>query len=99
VAESTNNNLVRILKKTVAENQRNWNNSLHNYLWDDRVTTKEAIVNSPYFLVYRKEVILPNKLYLPSLHLAQDSRGQPSSVIQQRIDTLLMLEEEREKEK
>jgi hypothetical protein len=31
--------------------------------------------------------------------LAQDSGGQPSSVIQQRIDTLLMLEEEREKAK
>jgi hypothetical protein len=40
-----------------------------------------------------------NRLYLSSLQLAQGSRGQPSSVIQQRIDTLLMLEEEREKEK
>jgi hypothetical protein len=99
VAESTNKNLVRILKKTVADNQRNWHSSLHNALWDDRVTPKEAIGNSPYFLVYRQEAILPNGLYLPSLHLAQDSRGQPSSVIQQRIDTLLMLEEEREKEK
>jgi hypothetical protein len=99
VAESTNKNLVRILKKTVADNQRNWHSSLHNALWDDRVTPKEAIGNSPYFLVYGQEAILPNGLYLPSLQLAQDSRGQPSSVIQQRIDTLLMLEEEREKEK
>ena len=47
VAESTNKNLVRILKKTVADNQRNWHNSLHNALWDDRVTPNEAIGNSP----------------------------------------------------
>jgi hypothetical protein len=50
-------------------------------------------------MVYKQESILPNGLYLPSLQLAQASRGHPSSVIQQRIDTLLMLEEEREKEK
>jgi hypothetical protein len=61
------------------------------------VTPKEAIGKSLYFLVYGKEVILPNILYLPSLQLARESRGQPSSTLQQRIDTLLMLDEEREK--
>jgi hypothetical protein len=99
VAESTNKNLVRILKKIVVDNQRNWHSSLHNDLWADRVTSKESIGNSPYFLVYGQESILPNELYLPSIQLAQDSIEDPSSFIQQRIDTLLMLEEEREKEK
>jgi hypothetical protein len=99
VAESTNKNLVRIAKKIVAYNQRNWHISLHNDLWSDEVTPKEAIGKSPYFMVYGQEAILPNGLYLPSLQLARGSRGQPSSVIQQRIDTLLMLEEEMEKEK
>jgi hypothetical protein len=92
VAESTNKNLVRILKKIVVNNQRNWHNLLHNALWADRVTPKEAIGNSPYFLVYGQEVILPNGLYLTSLQLAQDSNGDPSSVIQKIIDTLLILE-------
>jgi hypothetical protein len=99
VAESTNKNLVRILNKMVVDNQRNWHNLLHNALWDDRVTPKEAIGNSPYFLVYGQEAILSNGLYLPSLQLAQDSIGEPLSVIQQRTDTLLMLEEEGEKDK
>jgi hypothetical protein len=84
---------VRILKKIVVKNQRNWHNSLYNALWADRVTPKEAIGNFPYFVVYGQEAILPNGLYLPSLQLAQDSRGHPSSFIQQRIDTLFMLEE------
>jgi hypothetical protein len=99
VAESTNKNLVRILNKMVVDNQRNWHNLLHNALWADRVTPKEAIGNSPYFLVYGQEAILSNGLYLPSLQLAQDSIGEPLSVIQQRTDTLLMLEEEGEKAK
>jgi hypothetical protein len=82
VAESTNKNLVRILKKMVIDNQRNWHNQLYNALWDDRVTPKEAVGNSPYFLVYGQEAILPNGLYLPSLQLAQDSNEEPSSAIQ-----------------
>jgi hypothetical protein len=98
VVESTDKNLVRILKKIVAKNHRNWR-SIHNALWEDRVTPKDGIGNSPYFLVYGQEAILPNGLYLSSLQLALGSRGKPSPVIQQRIDTLLMLEEEREKEK
>jgi hypothetical protein len=99
VAESTNKNLVRILKKMVTDNQINWHNQLHNALWTDRVTPKEAIGNSLYFLVYGKEAILPNGIYLPSLQLAQDSNEEPSLTMQQRINTLLMLEEEREKAK
>ena len=75
----------------VADNQRNCDNLLHNALWEYRVTPKEAIGNSLYFLVYGQEVILQNGIYLPFLQLAQESGGQPSSIIQQRIDTLLML--------
>jgi len=99
VGKTTNKNLVRILKKMVVDNQRNCHNLLHNALWEDRVTPKEDVGNYPYFLLYRQESILLNDIYLPSLQLAQYSRGQPSSIIQQRIDTLLMLEEEREKDK
>jgi hypothetical protein len=60
---------------------------------------KEAIGNSLYFILYGKVAIVSNELYLPYLHLSQASRGHPSSAIQQRIDTLLMLDEEREKVK
>ena len=90
---------MRILEKTIADNKRNWHNLLHNSLWANRVTPKEAIGNSPYFLVYGQESILSNVLYLPSLQLAQDSNEEPSSSMQQIINTLLMLEEEREKAK
>jgi hypothetical protein len=99
VVESTNKNLVIILKKTVTYNQINWHNQIHNALWADRVMPKEVVGNFAYFLVYGQEAILPNGLYLPSLQLAQDSNEEPSSSMQQRIDTLLMLEDQREKAK
>lgn len=52
VVESANKNLIIILKKKSIENQRNWHNSLSNSLWEDWVTPKVALGNSPYFLVY-----------------------------------------------
>jgi hypothetical protein len=91
VEESTNKNIVRISKKMVEYSKTNWHNLLHKSIWADRVTPKEAIGNFSYFLVYGKESILLNGIYLPSLQLAQDSNGEPSSAIQQRIDTQLML--------
>ena len=99
VAESTNKNLLRIIKKTVVENQRDWHNELDNTLWADRVTPRISLGTSPYFLVYGKEAILPPNIYLPSLQLTQSSRGWSSNVLQTRIDTLIKLKEERIKEK
>ena len=44
LAESTNKNLIRNVKKTVIENQRNWNVALPNALWDDKVTPKNSLI-------------------------------------------------------
>jgi hypothetical protein len=70
LAESTNKNLIKIIKRTVDENKKNWHNALVNALWADRVTQKVAIGNSPFFLVYGREAILPQHILLPSLQLS-----------------------------
>jgi transposase InsO family protein len=49
LAESTNKNLIKIIKRTVAENHKNWHNALLNALWADRVTPKATVGNSPFF--------------------------------------------------
>lgn len=56
---------------------------------------------SPYFFVYKKEAILLLNIYLPPLHLSQESQGRSCLIIQSQIDNLLKLEEEmmRAKEK
>ena len=99
LAESTNKNLIRILKKTVIEIQRNWHIDLPNALWADRVTSKHPLGVSPYTLVYGRESILPPNIMLPSLQLAQASRGSGSEILQSRINTIFKLEESRQKAK
>ena len=97
LAESTNKNLIRILKKTVIENQRSWHSALPNALWADRVNPNSAIGVSPYTLVYGKEAILPPNIMLPSSILAQESSGSENEVLQMRICNLLKAEEARSK--
>ena len=54
---------------------------------------------SPYTLVYGKESILPPNILLSSSQSAQSSRGSGSEILQARINTLLKLEESRQKSK
>jgi hypothetical protein len=65
LAESTNKNLIKIIKRTVSENHKNWDNALYNELWADRVTPKASVGNSPFFLVYGREAIFPRMFYFP----------------------------------
>eukprot|EP00253_Pinus_taeda_P034642 PITA_34642 len=69
LAESTNKNLIRIIKRTVDQSQKNWHKTLVNALWADRITKKASIGTSPINLVYGKEVVLPTHLMIPSLSL------------------------------
>ena len=81
LVESSNKNLIRILKKTVIENQKGWHLTLPNSLWADRVTPKSSIGVSPYTLAYGKEAIIPPSIMLPSSIMAQDSRGLDDKVL------------------
>lgn len=88
LTESTNKNLICIIKKTIYSEQCNWHSSLNNALWADRVTPKPSLNTSPYFSVYGKEAILPQNIYLPALQLSQESQGKPCLLVQHRMDTL-----------
>ncbi|KAH9324293.1 hypothetical protein KI387_004471, partial [Taxus chinensis] len=64
LAESTNENLIRIVKRTMDVNQRQWHTKLRNSLWADTITMKKSISTSPYKLVYGKEARIPLSLEL-----------------------------------
>ncbi|KAH9292031.1 hypothetical protein KI387_042788, partial [Taxus chinensis] len=68
-AESTNKNLLRIIRRNLDENQRSWHTKLKSALWADRITPKRSTGNSPFRLVYGREAILPMSLELPTLEL------------------------------
>eukprot|EP00253_Pinus_taeda_P031663 PITA_31663 len=92
-AESTNKNLIKIIKRTIEQNHKNWHKSLIFALWADRIMQKASIGSSPFKLVYGKEAVLPTNLILPSLALVQFIEESPSSSLQLRHDQILKLEE------
>jgi hypothetical protein len=98
LVESTNKNLIKIIKRTVLENYKNWHNALYNAIWADRVTPKSSVSNSPFFLVYRRETILPPHVILPSLQLSLKVQEEDFP-LENRINALLKLEEVRTQEK
>lgn len=85
--------------KIVYSEQRNQHNALVNALRANCITLKLSLKTSPYFLVYEKEAILPPNIYLQTLQVSQESQGKPCLVVQSKINTLLNLEEERQKTK
>eukprot|EP00253_Pinus_taeda_P030600 PITA_30600 len=59
LAESSNMNLVRIIKKLLEDKKKSWDSKLKFALWADRVTNKKSIGNSPFKLVYGVDVVFP----------------------------------------
>ena len=69
--KSTNKNLIRIIKRTIEQNHKNWHKALLFALWANRITQKTSIGASPFMLVYGKEAVLPTNITMPSFALVQ----------------------------
>jgi hypothetical protein len=65
LVESSNKSLIRIIRKLLEENQKNWDSKLKFSLWADRVTNKKSIGTSPFKLVYGTDAIFPIQLVFP----------------------------------
>lgn len=97
LAESSNKNLIRIMKRTIEDNQRAWHKKLITTLWVDRITPKRSVGNSPFMLVYGREARLPISLEFPSLELAHQLELIEDDVMSVRMVELMELEEKRNK--
>jgi transposase InsO family protein len=62
LAESTNKNLMNILKNVVGENKKSWDRKIKYAVWEDRITTKTSIGKTPFEMVYGLEAKLPVNL-------------------------------------
>jgi hypothetical protein len=71
LAESTNKNLMNILKKVVGENKKSWDSKIKYAIWADRITTKTSTGKTPFELVYGLEAKLFVNLQIPILCFAQ----------------------------
>lgn len=93
LAKSMNKSLINIIKKTIDQNPCYWHTNLSLDLCSDKITSKDSIKNSPFFLVYGQEAILSTHILLSSLQLSQFVQESKCPIMQHRINTLLQLEE------
>jgi transposase InsO family protein len=94
LAESSNKNLMNIIKKVVGENKRSWDNKIKYALWANQITTKTSTGKTPFELVYGLEAKLPVNLQIPILCFAQQYTTD-GEAIQGRINQLVELDESR----
>ena len=62
LAKSSNKILTNIIKKLLQENKKTWKKKLVYALWADRLTTKNSIGTSPYYIVYGIDAFFPSSL-------------------------------------
>lgn len=70
-------NKVKFLKKTIAQNKRNWDSQLKFSLWANRVTTKQSTGKYPFDLVYGVASIFPTQLVILVAKLIQYVEEDP----------------------
>jgi hypothetical protein len=96
LAESSNKNLMTILKKTVGDKKRSWDNKIKFALWADRIRKKSSTRKSPFELVYSLDVTLSVHLKFPVYQFVQ-KYGLDEDFHQNRIDQIIELDENRRK--
>lgn len=92
LAESSNKNLITIIKKIVQNNKRAWDSKIKYALWEDRITKKSSTGKSPFELVYGLDATLPMHLRLLAYQLLQSFTSE-KDVVQHRIDQIVELDE------
>ena len=93
--ESSNNTLIRIIKKLLDENKKSWDSKLKYGLWDNMINTKNSLGISLFQLVYGVDVIFPTELGIPVLKLLHREVEEPNE-IQRRIFHIIEVQQRRE---
>jgi transposase InsO family protein len=95
LAESSKKSLIRIIKRLLEDNKKDWNSKMKFALWADRVTKKRSIGISPFQLVYGSEAIFPSQLAIPMVKFFQDYQEEPNDMVR-RIHQLVEVQQARE---
>jgi hypothetical protein len=95
-ADSSNKNLMTIVKKIVGENKISWDSKIKHALWTDRITKKATTGNSPFELVYGLEARLSVHLILPTYGSVEDISIEQDAV-QNKVNQVIQLDEIRRK--
>eukprot|EP00253_Pinus_taeda_P029470 PITA_29470 len=93
--KSSNKSLVRIIKKLLEDNKKNWDSKLKFSLRADKVTDKKSIGNSPFKLVYGADVVFPIQLILPVENFLQEEQDEENDIAR-RMSNLVELHQIKE---
>ncbi|MCO5614966.1 hypothetical protein L7F22_069252 [Adiantum nelumboides] len=93
-AESSNKILVKILKKIVQEDHKDWDLKLDSALWSFRTTFKVTTRMTPFKLVYGQEAVVPMEFVVPSLRVSAQKMS-PALSVKHRCKYVMQLEEDR----
>jgi hypothetical protein len=80
LADTSNKNLVKIIKNLLEDNKKAWDSQIEFSLWVDRVTTKRSLGISPFQLVYGIKDIFPTQLVFPVAKFLWDQQGEPDDM-------------------
>ena len=94
LAESTNKNLMNILKKTLGNNKWTWDSKIKYALWADRITKKKSTRKSPFELVYGLTATSPVSMQIPIFRMISEY-GIEGEEMEQRINQIIELDESR----
>ncbi|XP_059068503.1 uncharacterized protein LOC131859008 [Cryptomeria japonica] len=97
LAESTNKNLIKLIKRKGAEHKRKWHKHLQNTLWVDHITSKQILKISPYELVYGKEAQFLIYIKILALQLLKSLELEENDPMEVRLAELQELQEKNEK--
>eukprot|EP00253_Pinus_taeda_P023220 PITA_23220 len=86
LAKSSNKILIRIIKKLLENNKKNWDSNLKYALWADKVTTKKSTGNSPFKLVYGTEAVFPIQLTLPVAKFLKQEQNREEDIAKRICD-------------
>eukprot|EP00253_Pinus_taeda_P004647 PITA_04647 len=95
LAESTNKTLMKILKKTIVENQKDWDSKLKFSLWAVRVTTRRSTGKSPVELVYGTQALFLSQLVKLVIAMVQEAKEELNALIR-RMNKLVKLNENKD---
>ena len=84
---------MKILKKTVDADGRDWHLQIALALWAYRTSIRYPIGATPFSLVYGSEVVLPIKIELPSLRISLKNLMSEEEYRVARLQELQILDE------
>ncbi|XP_075085101.1 uncharacterized protein LOC142168332 [Nicotiana tabacum] len=92
-AESTNKIIINNLKKRLEKSKGNWPEEFPGVLWAYRTTTKTAMGETPFSLVYGSEALIPVEIGEPSTRFTLATEESNDEELRTNLD---LLEQRRE---